>query len=221
MTQNPGEFSPVPGGPRLRDPWLPWLMSTLVVLLVAAGIGVFFLLKEDDPTREAASSSQDAAASSQESSASSQPTAAPSSTTSTEETEPSSEESAPSEIPGLVFQDSPEVAGAFVDEMFFGELAIAFTATTESLRGQYPGPQELANAFFTEVDANALIVSEFVYAGGANGSDEVAFYLDTDVGGRYVSVVITEEAGVLKVCRFVGFEAVADDPDPLGCSDGP
>lgn len=85
-----------PGGPPAKKSPLPWIIGGLVLLLVLGGVGLFFLLKEDDPTPIASTSSSVTTESTEESSEeSSEEETTEEETTEEETTEDSTEPSEP------------------------------------------------------------------------------------------------------------------------------
>lgn len=201
MTQNPDGSGPALPGAQLRDRWLPWLISGVVVLLVAAGVGVFFLLKEDQPTQPGESVSRDR---------SNSPVSRP-----TGGTEATPEESDISEDSLLLFAGSPDVARMFLELMLAQDYEPAFLMLTIPLQSELVDAQGLADRF-AETGATPGGFANFETAAASEGADRIDFsVIADDVAPAYVGIGIVEEDSELKVSEFLGGDSGLPAPDYL------
>jgi len=189
FAQPPGKKSP-----------LPFVILGLVVLLIAGGVGLFFVLNDDDPTPVASTTAV-------------QPTESTADTdSSTEDTDSRTEDTDTDSPSGDEpnFADSDEFALTFVELMVDGDYDTALLALCEDGRdasdgdGFADGPA-LAADFFTELGATTITDgrSTDVYPNpDESDRDVVEFDLETDVGDVQLAVSVLEESGNLTICGY-------------------
>lgn len=171
MTQSPDR------PPVHRRSRLLWIVGGLVVVLIAAGLGFFLVLNDDQPTPTASTSSQPGSgtADTRQSAGSSEPEGEPS------EPDEGRPEGTDANGNPLTFAGSPETAGAFLDLMTAQDYDSAYALLTENLRNQYPDALTFADEFLAEVGASAITSWEMSAAYAGDDHDEISF-LDTDGG---------------------------------------
>jgi len=185
-----------PGGPYGSPPPakkspLPFIIGGLVLLLIAGGVGLFFALKEDEPTPVAQTTTQ--------------------STQSTEETEESSEDTEEStedtddspsgDDPN--FDDSVSLADAFLELMIAGDYEAARFTLCEDGLDMFADGAALAADFFDTLGATSVTGGQST-AIEPDGSDRdtVTYDLETDVGTVALDVSVFEEDGSRTVCGY-------------------
>jgi len=177
------------GSPPAKSP-LPWIIGGLVLLLVLGGLGLFLVLRDDEPTPVANTQTAEQTTQSSESEESTEE----STEDSTESTEETSED--------LVFEGSPDLAADFLDAMANGDYPTAFSLLTEDFRADYSDAQAFADDFFTTIEATAVTSSSLREAFGHGDHDDVIFDLETDSGPGGVLLAVTEAAGTLGIFLF-------------------
>jgi hypothetical protein len=194
-----------PGGPYGSPPPskkspLPFIILGLVVLLVAGGVGLFFLLNDDDPTPVAQTTAQ--------TTESTEDTGDP-----TEDTSGPTEDTDDTDAPGGSgpnFDDSVAVADAFIELMIDGDYDTAFTTLCSD--GQDPSDgdgfadgQALAADFFDALGATTVTGGRSVDIEPSDTDRDIVTYdLETDVGTVGLEVDVFEEtAGEdLTICGY-------------------
>lgn len=159
--------------------WLPIIIGGLVLLLVAGGVGLYFLLKDDaGPTKVA-----DATASRTE-----------------DPGTPGGQE------PN--FAESEDVASGFIQSIIDGDYQAAYGMLAANGQDMFPDGQALADDFFLTIGASTVTGAQTtsVTPGGGESDldvrDQVTFELDTDSGTVGFSVQVCEEDGDLKICAY-------------------
>jgi hypothetical protein len=181
---------------------LPFIIGGLVLLLVAGGVGLYFLLKDDEPTPVASTTSQ-----------STEPTEDTSSPTEdTEDTETPTEDTDTDSPSGDEpnFPDSVAVADAFLELMIDGDYPTALTKLCTD--GQDPSDgdgfadgQALAADFFATLGATTVTGGLSVAIEPSDTDRDVVTYeLDTDVGVVTLDVQVFEEVvgAELTICGY-------------------
>lgn len=191
------------GQPPKKSP-VPWIIGGLVLLLVAGGIGLFFILSGDeDPSTVASTTSVQATETTEET---------------TEESEQSeeSEESEQSRETEMTTQDSEEPDSGGSGQNFPASQDIALDFVNALVGGDFVGahsllcaggqaavdPQGLADDFFVTLGSTTIL------GGGISGvapdgvDDVVSFDIETDVGVVFLDVLVIEESGILTICGF-------------------
>jgi len=178
---------------------LPFIIGGLVLLLVAGGIGLYFILKDDSAPPVVATTT----AQTTESTESSEDTADP-----TEDTETTEDTGSTGDEPN--FAESEDVAVEFVQLMIDGNYETAYASLCEDGRDVADGdgladPQALADDFFLELGATTVTGGETTDVVFRDiESDTVSFDLDTDVGVVSLDVKVLEETpgGTLTICGY-------------------
>lgn len=193
-----GPGSPYGGPPPSKKSPLPFIIGGLVLLLVAGGIGLYFVLRGDDsPTPVATSSTAQTTESTED-------TADP-----TEDTETSEDTGSPTgDEPN--FAESEDFAIAFVQFMVDGNYDAALA--TLCVDGQDPSDgdgfatgQELADDFFLELGATSVSggqATAVTASPGETDRDLVTFDLETDVGTVALEVQVLDEDLDLTICGY-------------------
>jgi len=172
---------------------LPFIIGGLVLLLVAGGVGLYFLLKDDEPTPVATTTSQ-----------STEPTEDTSSPT--EDTEPTEETDI--ERPtgdGTNFAVSELIAITFVDLMAEGEYESALLTLCDGGQERFPDGQALADDFFGFLGAQTVTGNQTtdVHIDPDDADrDIVELDIETEVGIVPMAVSIFEENGNLTICGY-------------------
>lgn len=194
-----------PGGPYGAPPPgkkspLPFIILGLVVLLIAGGVGLFFVLNDDDPTPVASTTS-------------------PQTTESTTDTETPTEdtgsttEDTDTDSPGddqPNFTDSEEFAVTFVESMVDGDYVTAHASLCEDGRDASDGDgfadgQALADDFFEFIGATTITGGQTtdVYPDpDESDRDLVEVDLETDVGDVALVLSVLEEDSELTICGY-------------------
>ncbi|MDQ3716310.1 MAG: hypothetical protein M3381_09910 [Actinomycetota bacterium] len=163
---------------------MPFIIGGLVLLLVAGGIGLFFLLKDDNSPTPVANSST---------AQSSEPTA--DTETPTEDTEtPTEDTDTDSAGEGPNFSDSVFVADAFLELMIAGDYDSARSTLCQDGQDMFADGQALADDFFDELGASTVTggQSTAIEPDGTD-RDTVTYDLETDVGAVSLDVSVFEE----------------------------
>lgn len=191
-----GSYGPSsPYGPPGKKSPVPWIIAGLVVLLLAGGAGLFFLLGDDDATPIAGTTATTLTGVT----SSTEPTETTESTETTEETTESTEETSDE----LIDPGSPAAAEALLNELAAGNFQGAFDLLAADLQAEVSDAQGFADAFFAEIDATTISSVELDDAFGHGDHDDIVFDLETDNGTRGVLLAVVEEGGELRIFDFV------------------
>lgn len=195
-----GPGSPYGGPPPSKNSALPFIIGGLVLLLVAGGVALFFVLNKDDPTPVATSSTSQSTVSTPDTGSPTEDTQSP--------TQDSDTGSPGGDAPN--FAESEDVAIAFVQLMIDGNYGAALTRLCEDGRDPSDGdgfadPQALADDFFLELGATTVTGGETTGVLPSDiDRDVVSFDLETDIGVVSLDVqVLEEEVGAdLMICGY-------------------
>lgn len=190
-----GPGSPYGAPPPSKKSPLPFIIIGLVVLLMAGGAGLFFALKDDEPTPVADPTTSQTTESTADTNAPTEDTDTP--------TEDTDTDSPGGDEPN--FADSEDTAITFMQLMVDGEYDTARTSLCDDGKEMFANGQELADDFFGFIGATTITGGETtdVYADpDESDRDVVAFDLETDVGTVPLIVSILEENGTLTICGY-------------------
>ncbi|MDQ3054525.1 MAG: hypothetical protein M3R66_12155 [Actinomycetota bacterium] len=161
-----------------------------MLLLVLGGVGLFLVLKDDEPTTVATTQTIEQTTETSETEESSEET--------TEESTESTEENESD----LINEGSPDAGAAFLDLVAAGDYPTAFGMLAEGLRSDYTDAQAFADDFFSVVGGTSITSSTLSEAFGHGDHDDLVFDLETDSGPSGVLLAVIEEGGELKVFDF-------------------
>jgi len=196
-----GPGSPYGAPPPSKKSPLPFIIGGLVLLLVAGGIGLYFILKDDTPTPVATPPTVQTT----ESTESTEDTADP-----TEDTESSTEDTGSPGGDEPNFPESEDFAIEFVQLMVDGDYPTALTLLCADGQDASDGdgfadPQALADDFFLELGATTVTggeTTDVTAAPDATDRDIVTFDLETDVGTVALEVQVLDEDLDLTICGY-------------------